>query len=222
MRLSLIFLLLAAISIVRNNELSSGNLLRGSIPNSAPLPDTTKKTATFLWKFASSMMTPTRSAIISPGVTVSRTITNLPEGSSFYLTMQGDHCTSNDIHGANHCHYDWGDVVEGKYTVQVSQRIEQGDMLTGTFKIDRIIPYEFSCALCGSDCVLEVPVVNFNYTIPMPPCPVRSHQIVKHVEYGLRSESPTDGIKTHVGGTVDLTKENGNLLASFDIDAYLK
>ena len=34
-------------------------------------------------------------------------------------------------------------------------------------KIDEIIPFKFSCALCGSDCSFEIPIVEQTVTLTL-------------------------------------------------------
>ena len=84
------------------------------------------------------------------------------------------------------------------------------------------MPYSFTCALCGEDCVLTFPVVKFNYTIPMPACPVAPHETHKNIEYQLMGSSPTDGIPTHIEGTVKITKDTGRKIAEFSVSANVK
>jgi hypothetical protein len=91
------------------------------------------------------------------------------------------------------------------------------------FQIDRIIPYSFSCPLCGSDCVLTFPVVKFEYTIPLPPCPISApHTVATDIEYQLDASSPTEGIPTRLEGSVKITKASGEEIADFSVTVLLQ
>ena len=89
------------------------------------------------------------------------------------------------------------------------------------WQIDSLISYSFTCALCGEDCVLTVPVVKFTYTIPLPPCPVPAHTIQTRIEYKLQPHSPTEGIPTHLEGTVKIARSSGEQMAEFSVSAYI-
>lgn len=195
--------------------------------------------------------------IIPQGLSFSRAFQELPEDSSYVIQFDGDHCKSHDQNGDNDCHYDWGDVVRGNYSLSFPTPVDLGDMMHGQFKvstrkrhnfshnmckmvcrnhslrlshslvssfrtqIDRFVPYEFSCPICGDPCVLEIPVIMVNYTIDTPPCPV-GPDFSHFVKEPLNQVSPTAGIRTHLAGSVQLQKANGDLIAEFTVEAYVK
>ena len=84
-----------------------------------------------------------------------------------------------------------------------------------------MVPYEFNCLLCGEPCTLEIPVLEVQYTIDMPPCPI-GPEFSSRVKEQLMNFSPTGGIKTHLQGNVQLQKENGDSIAEFSVSAYVK
>jgi len=134
------------------------------------------------------------------------------------------HCTLRDEYGDNNCHFDWGEKIHGKVTVKLNDPIVEGDYMVGALLIDKFIPYKFRCALCGEDCVLEIPVIKHNESIPMEKCPISVHETNANVIYQMMDESPTHGkIATKVDGTVQLTQAaTGKTLALFRIDGYVK
>jgi hypothetical protein len=69
--------------------------------------------------------------------------------------------------------------------------------------------------------VLEIPVIEVNYSIAMPPCPI-GPTFSSRVREKLNAVSPTDGIRTHLSGTVQLTKATGETIAEFTVSAYVK
>jgi hypothetical protein len=56
----------------------------------------------------------------------------------------------------------------------------------------------------------------------MPNCPLPRHTISQQVEYSLDPLSPTDGIQTHIEGTIKVTTGNGIQIAEFSVSAYIK
>mmetsp|Transcript_15269 Transcript_15269/g.22510 ORF Transcript_15269/g.22510 Transcript_15269/m.22510 type:complete len:190 (-) Transcript_15269:85-654(-) len=157
---------------------------------------------------------------VASGLSFTRTIYEVP--GSFDLRFNGNNCGSTDDHGDNDCHFDWGDDVTGVYKLNIANIIDATDKFEGHFKIDSFISYSFSCALCGEDCVLEVPVVKFKYIIPMPSCPVPAHNETTQIEYQLSKHSPTEGILTHLEGHVKVVKASGETLANVAITVYVK
>ena len=181
------------------------------------------------------------------GLSFTREISEIP--GSFDLVFDGNQCKSQDAHGDNDCHFEWGEDVTGSYKLQVDHTIDEGDQMEGHFKvrgyyqnsliicnnhafptntltqplqIDSLIPYSFTCPLCGEDCVLSFPVVKFTYTIPLPPCPVPAHTVQTNIEYRLQPDSPTEGIPTHVEGIVKIYRSTGEQMAEFSVSAYVK
>jgi hypothetical protein len=184
---------------------------------------------------------------VERGLSFIRQIDEVP--GSFDLVFDGHHCTQVDGHGDNECHYLWGEDITGKYKLTVDRDIDEGDSMTGHFKvrspsklmffmafhfksqppppqshlsqIDRFIPYSFTCALCGEDCILTIPVVKFTYTIPLPACPVPAHTIETRIEYKLQSNSPTEGIPTHLEGAIEISKSSGEKIAAFTVSIFV-
>lgn len=77
-------------------------------------------------KFVQNVITHLRNSI-SSGVTFSREISIVPEGSSFDLVFGDNHCTSQDQFGDNECHFDWGETVRGNYKLLLTEELDAGD-----------------------------------------------------------------------------------------------
>jgi hypothetical protein len=69
--------------------------------------------------------------------------------------------------------------------------------------------------------VLEIPVIEVSYSIDMPPCPI-GPEFHSRVCEKLNAMSPTGGIRTHLSGTVVLTRATGETIAEFTVSAYVK
>jgi hypothetical protein len=67
------------------------------------------------------------------GITFSRTINKIP--GSFDLKFDNGHCDSQDAHGDNDCHFEWGLDLTGAYKLVIDVPIEEGDMLEAHFKV---------------------------------------------------------------------------------------
>jgi hypothetical protein len=67
------------------------------------------------------------------GLSFTRNIDEIP--GTFDLVFDGNPCKSQDEHGDNDCHFDWGADVTGGYKLQVDRDIDQGDTMVGHFKV---------------------------------------------------------------------------------------
>ena len=67
------------------------------------------------------------------GLSFTRNIDEIP--GTFDLVFDGHPCKSQDEHGDNDCHFDWGSDVTGGYKLQIDQDIDEGDTMVGHFKV---------------------------------------------------------------------------------------
>ena len=70
------------------------------------------------------------------GLSFTRTIDDIP--GSFDLVFDGHPCTTQDEHGDNDCHFDWGTSITGWYKLFVDRAIDVGDRMTGHFKVSSV------------------------------------------------------------------------------------
>ena len=75
---------------------------------------------------------------IENGVTFSRSFTQLPKNSNFYLQFNDNHCASSDAYGNNACHFNWGETMMGNYSISLPISIDVGDSMTGHFMVRNI------------------------------------------------------------------------------------
>ena len=110
------------------------------------------------------------------------------------------------------------------YTLQLGEKLDEGDVIRANLKVDHIIPYSFQCAVCGSDCILKLPVpgLDLHWAFPTPDCPIDTNLIVNSFREDLGKSSPTDGIPVHVEGGVHVVRENGDIAAAFSVSVDLK
>ena len=70
---------------------------------------------------------------VERGLSFTRNINEIP--GSFDLLFDGHPCTAKDEHGDNDCHFEWGSDVTGGYKLYIDRSIDEGDSMTGHFKV---------------------------------------------------------------------------------------
>lgn len=156
------------------------------------------------------------------GIGFKRKITQVEDGATFFLEFSGGTCQTNDSYGDSSCQYQWGESIVANYTLQLGEKLDEGDVLKANLKVDHLVPYSFICAVCGSDCVLKVPVVDLQWSFPTPACPIDTNLIIDSFREDLGKTSPTDGIPVHVEGGVHIVRESGDIAAAFSVSVDLK
>ena len=109
-------------------------------------------------------------------VKFSRTVDSLALG-SVVVTIDGDACASSDPYGSNDCTLKWGSSYTGHATANMTQDVVSGSQLIVDMKVDRVIPFKFTCLACGANCTITVPVVEKTITVAMPGCPLTAVQL---------------------------------------------
>jgi hypothetical protein len=159
---------------------------------------------------------------IQAGIGFKRTIEQVEDGATFFLQFSGGACDAKDAYGDSACQYQWGESLVANYTLQLGEKLDQEDVLKANLKVDHLVPYSFTCAVCGSDCVLKVPVVNLQWSFPTPDCPIDTNLIIDSFREDLGKTSPTDGIPVHVEGGVHIIRESSGIAAAFSVSVDLK
>mmetsp|Transcript_11459 Transcript_11459/g.33788 ORF Transcript_11459/g.33788 Transcript_11459/m.33788 type:complete len:250 (-) Transcript_11459:231-980(-) len=202
---------------------SGGALLKTDAEATTPIKKTGEQDSTWEWEFPF----PPFPRAVASGVTFSRNIIHINGGSKFHLTFGPEvgstsHCKSADTFGDNNCHYKWGDGLVATYKLDLETELEDSDTIHGHFKIDRVVPWEFSCKVCGQDCTLKAPVIDEEWSFAMEPCPIQLQNATNSIFTKLRGDSPVDGITTHAQGNVQILKQGVSLLAEFSVDVFIK
>lgn len=105
----------------------------------------------------------------------------------------------------------------------ITEPFNSNDTIEGSFRIDRFVKWDFTCAPCGSDCSLKLPVVKRNVRFEMPDCPLDGTNFPLVVQVELDNTSPTNGrITTNLNGEVRLRKENGEVIIRAAIKITVK
>jgi len=172
------------------------------------------------------------------GVTLKRTFKKIPRGSYIMVkettaSHHKPHCKKNDRYGSNNCNFNWGDTVEGTMVLDPGMEITKEHEVHGKFTIDRFVHWNYSCAACGKDCTVTLPVIDKKITMKAPPCSLfrkkegdssSSSRMTYSIRHTLSKTSLSEGVKMHVVGTIHLaTKVNPkNIIAEMNVDITMK
>lgn len=134
-------------------------------------------------------------------------------------------CLVHDEYGDNQCHFNWGDEVTA--TVSFSgEELQADDVIRGSLKLAGWISYTFHCAVCGQDCVLQLPVFHHrNVTIAMPKtCPIPADAVSETLTYQMWDESPTGGtVAVHFEGNLVLIQgRTDTTLIDVHVEGFIK
>eukprot|EP00472_Partenskyella_glossopodia_P004945 CAMPEP_0197533086 /NCGR_PEP_ID=MMETSP1318-20131121/42208_1 /TAXON_ID=552666 /ORGANISM="Partenskyella glossopodia, Strain RCC365" /LENGTH=136 /DNA_ID=CAMNT_0043089857 /DNA_START=537 /DNA_END=947 /DNA_ORIENTATION=+ len=129
-------------------------------------------------------------------------------------------CTTADAYGSNNCDLTWGHSYTMFANIDLGNETLNGNAsFTADLKIDGLIPFKFSCPMCGSNCTIKVPVVGKEESFAMPPCPIKGKMtLTKSFQMPSKSMVP---IKTGAKGTTTLVDGSGKTIAAISVDATL-
>lgn len=149
------------------------------------------------------------------GIQVSRTVKSLNKIKGKVSLDTG--CKSSDDYGSNDCELDWGSTYNVTYDLELDEDLDEKTILNVDLTLDGLIPFKASCAICGKDCTLTIPIIKKTVTIPFSKvdCPVKAGKLSGNVALALPANDPvpltisvkgeatfTDGAGTQLG---DLT-----------------
>lgn len=146
----------------------------------------------------------------STGISFTRKVEFKSDEVNIAVDYDDNHCKSKDDYGDNECHYNWGETMNPQIDVKFKTEgdgFKEGDLVKGSMRVGYIVPWYFTCAVCGKDCVLRLPIVFFPINIPLPPCPMGKEEIPSTLSLPVGSSSPFHGIPLHLKG--DLTLKRG-------------
>jgi len=148
---------------------------------------------------------------------LSRSIEALTIG-SVNTTLEGTACASKDKYGSNDCHLKWGSTYKADVTAALTKDLGEGVTMTADLTIDGLIPFQFSCKVCGANCTITVPIIKEKVSIPAPPCPIKARTLKQSMSFSLPTAPP---IKMQAGfdGTVLLADASGAQLLKMSVKA---
>jgi hypothetical protein len=84
----------------------------------------------------------------------SRTVKTLQHATGEVTFDKG--CTKTDPYGSNNCHWDWGQSVTAAYSGNLQEDVTAGKLIVD-LKVDDIVPFQFTCPVCGATCTFSIP-----------------------------------------------------------------
>jgi hypothetical protein len=136
------------------------------------------------------------------------------------LVIDGDACTSKDTYGSNDCDLKWATAYSGSASIKETGDVATGATFSADLKVERIIPFKFSCPACGGDCDIKIPIVGKSISFTLPDCPLHGLALDNSTTVTLPADPgiPAAGVK----GKVSATDASGATIADIDITAQLK
>ena len=155
----------------------------------------------------------------SPKVTFQRTVGQVADGVSGSMTL--DHgCSSSDQYGSNHCALHWGQSYKANITANLSKTLTTKSKISWDIE-SPLLKLRGSCAACGKDCSIKIPIIGQLVPIPMPPCPLKAQTLTELEPFTLPPLDPVAlGVK--FTGTVTGTDDGGSTLFVIDVDGNIK
>ena len=148
-------------------------------------------------------------AAVSADVQFSRTISDVAPGNTGEVIITPG-CSSKDQFGSNDCDLNWGSTYTASVNATLGQDLGADVTFTVDMKLDGLIPFKFTCHVCGANCTVTVPIVKKTVTFQTGPCPIKATSITKQLPITLPSKSPVP-ISAGAKGTISLDGNNGKL-----------
>jgi len=152
-------------------------------------------------------------ALYSPAtadIVFSRTINSVSIGTG-NVTIDSD-CAAKDEYGSNQCDLHWGKQYTVTLAADLSTDITAAHSFTVDVKLDKIIPFKFTCPICGSECTVTVPIVKKTVSFKLPACPIKAgpYRLTKTITLPAKAPAP---IKAGFKGTVTMSDGSSTVAA---------
>ena len=147
-------------------------------------------------------------------VELTRNVDSLGDGVSIKAVLDSG-CTGSDAYGSNNCALAWGSSTNATITGTLPKDLTAKSQLSLDLKVS-LVPLKATCAICGSDCELTVPIVKIPVSIKLPPCPIKGGPLnmVKTITLGAKSPVP---IKLNLSGKATLNNDDGAEVVALDV-----
>lgn len=155
------------------------------------------------------------------GISFSRTVTKIANDSALNLTFTkpAKSCKSTDAYGSNDCTFQWGDNITGSVSGKLGHDLDKGSKFTVDLKVDKIIKWSFTCAVCGANCTTTIPVIDEKITIALPDCPIKAVELTEELfNATLPLTSPTKGVKVTATGPITIFDALGATVLAITLD----
>jgi len=100
--------------------------------------------------------------------------------------------------------------------VNLATDIVAGHSFTVDLHLDTFIPFKFTCAVCGANCSISIPIVKQDVTFALPACPLPAGPLKMTTTLALPATSPVP-IKASAKGKVTVNDPTGATVANLDV-----
>lgn len=152
-------------------------------------------------------------------ITISRTI-NSVSGATGKVTLDKD-CTGTDAYGSNDCTINFGDTLTATYDLKLEQGLLEGSTIEVDAKLDKVVPFKFTCPACGGNCSINVPVIKKTIEFAMPPCPIKPTELANSTTFTLPAKSPIP-IALSASGSIKVLDSTSQTVVDASFEAALK
>jgi hypothetical protein len=152
------------------------------------------------------------------GVYFDRTIDVLTHATGSLTFNTG--CSATDQYGSNKCTFNWKQAVDVTFQGALQEDITSGKLVVDA-KINNVIPFTFSCPICGANCTIEIPIIKKPETFAMPPCPIKAVTIPSKITHVTLPDKNPLGLAVTVTGTVQIADQTGSVIAKLELNAKL-
>ena len=150
-------------------------------------------------------------------IILSRTVNAIAAGTAANVTIEGSSCTTHDAYGSNACEVHWGSSYTVDYAITLGEDLTAGAKVHVDVTLDKIVPFKFSCAACGKNCSITVPIIKRSYEFTMPPCPISKQGLSDRITKALPATSPVP-VRIGLKGNVQVTDQAGAVVVDVDVE----
>uniref|UniRef100_A0A6V2KN96 MD-2-related lipid-recognition domain-containing protein n=1 Tax=Ditylum brightwellii TaxID=49249 RepID=A0A6V2KN96_9STRA len=151
------------------------------------------------------------------GVDVSYTVTNIPKGASasFHVANSQKYCKQHSTYGDNDCLFPWDDTSDVTIKTALGFDMDDTYKIQGKVKVDYLLHLNFECPVCGENCTVTVPKIDYDVILTLPPCPIDGDDFTYTLENYLPDPAFVPPVVT--SGEFSILDPNDKEIASAEI-----
>jgi hypothetical protein len=148
-------------------------------------------------------------------IQITRHITSVEAGASGTVNIDKD-CTTKDEYGCESALAKWGDSLKVSLNATLPHDLTADYSVIVKAKVNNIIPFDVTCAICGVDCTVTIPIIKKKLTIKLPPCPIKAATYLNSTTVVLPAKAPVP-LKVSATGTGSVQDSKGNVVADVSV-----
>lgn len=125
-------------------------------------------------------------------------------------------CTKKDKWGCKSLNTDWGKNISGTVHAELKEDLIEGSYFISTMHLKTglfPIPFKIQCKLCNARCGFKVPILEKDFDVEMPPCPITAGEVTQHFNEMIPRNDPVP-LKLGVDGIANVYNGNGHEIAA--------